>query len=164
MSNPSCATIYLPDAAATEALACRIAPLLVPGDTILLAGEIGAGKSTFARALIKTRLHEIGRDEDVPSPTYTLVQTYEVARGEIWHCDLYRLNDSDEILDLGLEEAFEHAVCLIEWPDRLGSLTPPNALRVELTATDDNGRSLTLSTSTPSAWTHILSRLPESVE
>ena len=157
MSSPARATILLPDAAATEALARRIAPLLVPGDTILLAGEIGAGKSTFARALIKTRLQEVGRDEDVPSPTYTLVQTYDVENAEIWHCDLYRLNDPDEILDLGLEEAFEQAICLIEWPGRLGSLAPTGALLIELSTTPDDARRLTFSS--PSGWEHVLSHL-----
>ena len=156
MTSPARAKISLPDAAATEALARRLAPLLVPGDTILLSGEIGAGKSTLARALIKSRLHEINRDEDVPSPTFTLVQTYEVRGGEIWHCDLYRLNDPDEILDLGLEEAFDQTICLIEWPDRLGPLTPPNALWVELVSTPADTRNVTVSTSAPENWGHVL--------
>ena len=159
MSSPARATIHLPDASATEALARRVAPLLKSGDTILLSGEIGSGKSTFARALIKHRLQEIGRDEDVPSPTFTLVQTYDVGNVEIWHCDLYRLTDPDEALDLGLEEAFEQAICLIEWPDRLGMLAPPGALRIELTETPDDARLLTYSSS--SGWDHILPQLQE---
>ena len=159
MSSPARATIHLPDASATEALARRIAPLLVSGDTILLAGEIGSGKSTFARALIKQRLLEIGQDEDVPSPTFTLVQTYDAGHVEIWHCDLYRLTDPDEVLDLGLEEAFEQAVCLIEWPDRLGKLAPANALRIELTEASDDARLLTYSSS--SGWDHVLPQFQE---
>ncbi len=161
MSSPACATILLPDAAATEALARRIAPGLNAGDTLLLAGEIGAGKSTFARALIKSRLQDIGRDEDVPSPTFTLVQTYEAGGAEIWHCDLYRLTGPDEILDLGLEEAFENAICLVEWPDRLGPLAPDNALLVELTATAGDARRATVTTSVPAEWDHVLRLLRE---
>jgi len=110
---------------ATVALAAQLAPRLHVGDCLLLSGPVGAGKSTFARALIRARL---GRMEDVPSPTFTLVQTYEAPDGDIWHCDLYRLTSPDEALELGLEEAFETAICLIEWPDRLGSAAPEGAL------------------------------------
>ncbi len=116
---------------ATAQLAITLAPFLVPGDTVLLDGPIGAGKSAFARALIRTRL---GRMEDVPSPTFTLVQTYEDAAGDIWHCDLYRLNHPDEALELGLLEAFETAICLIEWPDRLGDAAPARALHLTFEA------------------------------
>ena len=120
--------------AATVALATAIAPLLDRGDTLLLEGEIGAGKSAFARALIRARL---GRLEDVPSPTFTLVQTYEDPKGDIWHCDLYRLSHPDDALELGLDEAFETAICLIEWPDRLGDEAPRNALLLSFAAGQD---------------------------
>ena len=123
----------LPDETATAALARQIAPHLGPGDTVLLEGEIGAGKSAFARALIRARL---GRMEDVPSPTFTIVQTYEDDAGDIWHCDLYRLTHPDEALELGLDEAFETAICLIEWPDRLGDETPKSALTLAFVAKD----------------------------
>ena len=123
----------LPDEDATGTLAKQIAPRLVAGDTLLLDGEIGAGKSAFARALIRARL---GRMEDVPSPTFTLVQTYEDATGEIWHCDLYRLTHPDEALELGLDDAFEMAICLIEWPDRLGDFAPSSALTLAFKAQD----------------------------
>ena len=126
-------TIALPNETDTVALASRIAPLLAPGDTLLLEGSIGAGKSAFARALIRARL---GRMEDVPSPTFTLVQTYEDPEGDIWHCDLYRLTHPDEVFELGLDEAFTTAICLIEWPDRLGNDTPKNALRLAFAAGD----------------------------
>lgn len=116
---------------ATAALAQQIATRLNTGDTLLLEGEIGAGKSAFARALIRARL---GRMEDVPSPTFTLVQTYEDPKGDIWHCDLYRLTHPDEALELGLGEAFETAICLIEWPDRLGDETPKSALTLSFEA------------------------------
>jgi len=126
-------TIALPNETDTVALASRIAPLLTPGDTLLLEGSIGAGKSAFARALIRARLN---RMEDVPSPTFTLVQTYEDTEGDIWHCDLYRLTHPDEVFELGLDEAFTTAICLIEWPDRLGNDTPKNALRLAFAAGD----------------------------
>ncbi len=114
----------LPDPEATEMLARRLAPGLRRGDTLLLAGPIGAGKTHFARALIRARL---GREEEVPSPTYTLVQTYDDGGAEIWHADLYRLAEPGETMELGLEDAFGVAICLVEWPDRLESV-PADAL------------------------------------
>lgn len=137
---------HLSDETATAAFASRIAPLLSAGDTLLLEGDIGAGKSAFARALIRARL---GRMEDVPSPTFTLVQTYEAPDGDIWHCDLYRLTHPDEALELGLEEAFETAICLIEWPDRLGDAVPSDALHLAFAAGED-GHEITVSG--PDAW------------
>ena len=123
----------LPDETAMAHFAAKIAPILSTGDTLLLEGDIGAGKSAFARALIRARL---GRQEDVPSPTFTLVQTYEAPDGDIWHCDLYRLSHPDEAFELGLEDAFETAICLIEWPDRLGNAAPQSALRLSFLAGD----------------------------
>ena len=133
-SNPAQfdATLTLATAEDTAALARAVAPLLVPGDVILLHGPIGAGKTHFSRALIQTRLAALGQIEDVPSPTFTLVQVYEAGRVEIWHADLYRLNRQDEVIELGLDEAFTTAICLIEWPDRLGSLRPAGALDLTL--------------------------------
>src|SRR6056297_4111622 len=116
---------------ATAALAARIAPLLRPGDTLLLSGPIGAGKTAFARALIQARL---GRAEDVPSPTFTLVQTYDDGICEIWHADLYRLTVPEDAVELGLEQAFAEAICLVEWPDRLGDLRPEGALALDFAA------------------------------
>lgn len=118
-------SFYLTSEQATAGLAARLAPALAGGDVLLLEGEIGAGKTHFARALIQSRL---ARPEDVPSPTFTLVQTYDAGEVEIWHSDLYRLTGPDEAEELGLTEAFETAICLIEWPDRLGPLTPASAL------------------------------------
>jgi tRNA threonylcarbamoyladenosine biosynthesis protein TsaE len=127
-------TKHLSSEAATTAFATQMAPLLTAGDCLLLEGEIGAGKSAFARALIRARL---GRMEDVPSPTFTLVQTYEAPDGDIWHCDLYRLTHPDEALELGLQDAFETAICLIEWPDRLGDAAPEGALTLAFLAKSD---------------------------
>lgn len=127
--------LALPDQIATERLAARFAPLLRPGDTLLLSGPIGAGKTTFARALIRAATGDPA--EDVPSPTFTLVQTYPVPQGEIWHADLYRLTHPGEALELGLDEAFDRAICLVEWPDRLGDLAPAGALDITLAAGPD---------------------------
>jgi tRNA threonylcarbamoyladenosine biosynthesis protein TsaE len=119
-------TLFLADADETTRLGAWFAAHLRAGDCVLLEGSIGAGKSHFARAFIQARL---GRAEDVPSPSFTLVQTY-TADVEVWHADLYRLSHPDEVLELGLDEAFDTAICLIEWPDRLGKLTPRSALRL----------------------------------
>ena len=127
--------LHLVDADATARLGQWFAAHLRAGDCLLLEGQIGAGKSHFARAFIQARL---GRAEDVPSPTFTLVQSYQ-ADVEIWHADLYRLSHPDEVLELGLEEAFDSAICLIEWPDRLGSLLPKGAMRLRF-ALEGEGR------------------------
>jgi len=114
------------------------------GACLLLAGPIGAGKTHFARAFTQARLPE---PEEVPSPTFTLVQAYEASETEIWHCDRYRLNHPDELLELGMDEAFENAICLIEWPDRLGDLTPDSALSLRFSLADSKGaRMLTVRT------------------
>ncbi|CAG0910915.1 unnamed protein product [Cyprideis torosa] len=123
--------IPLCDPDKTAAFARRLGALLGPGDVILLEGPIGAGKTHFARSLIQSLLMI---PEDVPSPTFTLVQTYETAACEIWHSDLYRLSDPQEIEELGLIDAFDTAICLIEWPDRLGSFAPKSALHLGFTS------------------------------
>ena len=122
--------IHLADAEATANLASILAQNVQSGDTVLLLGEVGAGKTHFARSFIKSLLTV---DEDVPSQTFTLVQTYDTVIGEVWHSDLYRLSAEQEIEELGLFDAMIEAVCLIEWPDRLGSYTPTDALHIELT-------------------------------
>ncbi len=124
---------------ATAAFASALAPHLNRGDTLLLSGSIGAGKTHFARALIQARLAAAGRMEDVPSPTFTLVQTYDDGAVEIWHADLYRLTCPDDVEELGLVQAFDDAICLVEWPDRLGDLMPGNALHLTFQATEQAG-------------------------
>lgn len=143
-------TLDLADPDATARLGEMFADLLEPGDVLLLAGQIGAGKTHFARAAITARLARVGAVEDIPSPTFTLIQTYE-ADCEIWHADLYRLTSPDEVLELGLDEAFETAICLIEWPDRLGSLVPAGALRLGFDLRD-NGASRQVMISGGTDW------------
>jgi tRNA threonylcarbamoyladenosine biosynthesis protein TsaE len=119
----------LPDEAATAALAARIATLARPGDVIALKGELGAGKTSFARAFIRARA---GRDEVVPSPTFTLAQPYDFPDVTIWHFDCYRLRDAEEAWELGIEDAFRDGISLIEWPERLGHLLPSRRLEITL--------------------------------
>lgn len=133
-----CAQIFqkqLKSETQTHALAQRIAMILRAGDVILLEGEIGAGKSSFSRGVIRALC---GPNEEVPSPTFTLVQVYETAETEIWHADLYRLSDPQEIVELGLLDAFDAAICLIEWPDRLGDLRPKGTLTLSLQANENS--------------------------
>ncbi|MDP4034388.1 MAG: tRNA (adenosine(37)-N6)-threonylcarbamoyltransferase complex ATPase subunit type 1 TsaE [Pseudorhodobacter sp.] len=141
MSTAAPLSLFLPSPEDTARLGEWLAMHLRPGDAVLLEGHIGAGKTHLARALIRARL---GRMEDVPSPTFTLVQTYQADDVEIWHADLYRLSHPDEVIELGLEEAFQSAICLIEWPDRLGGATPPDALRLHL-GQEGDGRRLQIS-------------------
>ncbi len=129
-------TLILPTEADTVVLANRIAPILRAGDVLLLEGPIGAGKSFFARALIRARLGN--PTEEVPSPSFTLVQTYQADGVEIWHCDLYRLTLPQEVFELGLDEAFGQAICLIEWPEKLGDAAPKNALHLTFAAKEDH--------------------------
>lgn len=125
--------IRLPDLDATRALGARLGAILAPGDIAALTGPLGAGKTELARAAIRGRLSD--PEADVPSPTFTLVQTYMAADLlEIWHVDLYRLEDEAGLEELGLEDAFETAASLIEWPDRLGALLPPERLEISLSS------------------------------
>jgi tRNA threonylcarbamoyladenosine biosynthesis protein TsaE len=109
-------TFELPDAEATTRLGQAIAPLLSAGETILLYGPLGMGKSTLARGLIRALT---APDEDVPSPTFTLVQFYE-SEPAVAHFDLYRLNRPEEAFEIGLDDALDEGCALIEWPERLG--------------------------------------------
>jgi tRNA threonylcarbamoyladenosine biosynthesis protein TsaE len=120
--------IELPDEAATAALATRIAGLARPGDVIALKGELGAGKTSFARAFIGAR----GGVGEVPSPTFTLVQVYDVGDAAIWHFDCYRLRRPEDAWELAIEDAFYEGISLIEWPERLGSLVPARRLEITL--------------------------------
>ncbi len=127
--------VYLRSAASpaeTARIAAALALALTAGDVVALRGDLGAGKTTFARALIGARARALGVPEpEVPSPTFTLVQIYEIGDCPIWHFDLYRLDRAEDAYELGFEEALAGAIALIEWPDRLGAMLP--RLRVVVT-------------------------------
>ena len=126
-------TVALADLDATARLAAALAPLLHPGDVVALEGDLGAGKTAFARALIRELT---GGEEEVPSPTFTLLQTYEAPDFDIWHFDLYRLEKPEDAFELGIEDAMADGVTLIEWPDRLGRYLPRGRLVVRMDYAD----------------------------
>ena len=129
--------LYLADRRATAALARAIAAQARRGDLIALSGDLGAGKTAFARDFIHARQASAGvAREEVPSPTFTLVQLYELPDAPVWHFDLYRLSGPDEVHELGLEEALGQGIALVEWPDRLGPLLPPERLEIMLLGGD----------------------------
>ena len=132
----------------TSVLAARMGQMLRCGDVLLLDGPIGSGKTHFARALIQSVMTD---PEDIPSPTFTLVQVYDTSIGEVWHSDLYRLTAVEEVEELGLTEAFETGICLIEWPEKLGTARPESALTLEFRADckDEGTRRLNLIWSDP---------------
>ncbi|TNE37372.1 MAG: tRNA (adenosine(37)-N6)-threonylcarbamoyltransferase complex ATPase subunit type 1 TsaE [Alphaproteobacteria bacterium] len=138
--------VELRDEAATEHLGARLAPCLAAGDILCLKGDLGAGKTAFARGLIR----ELARDPGltVPSPTFTLVQTYELDPCPVWHFDLYRLEAPEEIWELGFEEALGD-ICLIEWPERAEGLIPEEAGELEI-CYEGEGRKARLRG--PEAW------------
>lgn len=138
-------SLFLPDADAATRFAHICAQHLGAGDTVLLSGAVGTGKSHFARAVIR---HNLGAQVDVPSPTFTLVQVYNAAF-EIWHADLYRLTHTGELAELGLDEALGQALCLIEWPDRLGDMPIPGALHITLTYSGTGRRAVVTGAAEP---------------
>lgn len=120
--------ISIKDEAATRDLARKLAPQLQKGDMLALTGELGAGKTAFARHLICALC---GQDTEVPSPTFTLLQSYDTPRGEVWHFDLYRIKTPDEVIELGWEDT-GGVIALVEWPQRLGGLLPADRLDVKI--------------------------------
>lgn len=120
--------LQLRSLAETEALGRLIAANISPGDTVALEGDLGAGKTTLARAILRA----LGSGEAVPSPTFTLVQRYALPRFPVSHFDLYRIEKDAELEELGLEEALDEGAALIEWPEKAGSRLPPDALHVQL--------------------------------
>lgn len=123
------ATRHLGNERETRDTAEALSRHLRAGDVIALDGTLGAGKTAFARALINAMP---GEAEDVPSPTFTLVQTYQRGEAEVWHFDLYRLEYPEDAFELGIEDAFADAISLIEWPDKLGNYLPKKHLRIVL--------------------------------
>jgi tRNA threonylcarbamoyladenosine biosynthesis protein TsaE len=138
----------LADAAATGAWGAALAPLLQPGDVVALSGPLGAGKTSFARATLAA----LGLEGEAPSPSFPIVIAYDLpdVRLPLWHVDLYRIDDPDEIEELGLDEARLDAALLIEWPERMGRLLPADALRLAFEPMPDGGRRLTWIA--PAAW------------
>ncbi|WP_419759458.1 tRNA (adenosine(37)-N6)-threonylcarbamoyltransferase complex ATPase subunit type 1 TsaE [Acidisoma sp.] len=134
--------LVLPSLDATEALARRVGQLLRPGDAVLLSGPLGAGKSAFARALLRDLVGDPALE--VPSPSFTLVQSYETPRGVVHHYDLWRVEPGPDLRELGLDDAFRD-IALIEWPDRLGLQTPDDALAITFTPRPDGSRRAVLS-------------------
>lgn len=142
--SPSISSLVLASPAETQALAAALAAALRPGDIIALHGDLGAGKSTLARFVLQA----LGWPGEVPSPTFTLVQPYEDLPLPVWHVDLYRLAGPAEVDALGLFET--DAALIIEWPERLGSRLPADALQLRLHGSGDEPRRLTWDA--PAAW------------
>ncbi|RAI38175.1 tRNA (adenosine(37)-N6)-threonylcarbamoyltransferase complex ATPase subunit type 1 TsaE [Rhodoplanes elegans] len=130
-------TLTLADEEATRRFAADLATTLDPGDVVMLSGDLGAGKTTLARALIRHLADD--PELDVPSPTFTLVQSYEMARFTLMHADFYRLQSEDDLAELGLAEIPSDAVVLIEWPDRAPGLVAEDRLEIELRLRPDQG-------------------------
>ena len=139
--------IILEDEAATEAFGFALAPLLHAGDAILLSGDLGAGKTTLSRGVLRG----LGFEGEAASPTFPIVIAYDppATRLPIWHVDLYRIDDPHELAELALGDALIDSALLIEWPERLGRLAPPGALRIEIAA---NGVGRALTVQVPEAW------------
>jgi tRNA threonylcarbamoyladenosine biosynthesis protein TsaE len=133
--------VPLPNLAATEALAVRLAAIAHAGDRILLEGPLGAGKTAFARAFLRAAADDPAME--VPSPSFTLVQIYDTKIGPIFHYDLWRLDGSDALAELDWDDALD-GVVLVEWPDRLGPLRPEDALTIVLRLGDGEAREATL--------------------
>ncbi|MCY4258646.1 MAG: tRNA (adenosine(37)-N6)-threonylcarbamoyltransferase complex ATPase subunit type 1 TsaE [Rhodobacteraceae bacterium] len=129
----------------TEQFSGILARTVGPGDCLLLTGEIGSGKTVLARALIRALYLPEILQEEIPSPTYTLIQSYHCRTFEIWHADLYRVENCWEIIELGLIDAFVSALCVVEWGDRLAHFAPRNALWLHLDNPTESSEFRTLS-------------------
>ncbi|MCB9990285.1 MAG: tRNA (adenosine(37)-N6)-threonylcarbamoyltransferase complex ATPase subunit type 1 TsaE [Rhodospirillales bacterium] len=144
----------------TARIASDLAAQLTPGDVLCLRGDLGMGKSVFARALIRALANNPALE--VPSPTFTLVQTYDTAQGPLWHFDLYRIEDEEEIYELGWEEALCDAITLIEWPQRAENALPPDRLDIIFAPLENepNHREIRLIPSKSCGGTWTQRRLP----
>ena len=129
----------IPDLAATDALAGSLAPLLKAKDVLLLRGDLGAGKTTFARALLRA----MGVADDVPSPTFTLMQVYETPALHVYHFDLYRLKNPQEMEEIGFDDACADGLVLVEWPERAEAYMPRDRLDLQFTTDAQNSRQVT---------------------
>lgn len=146
----------------TYRVADILARRLSAGDAIYLKGPVGAGKTEVARRIIQSMQAAEGVAEDVPSPTFTLVQTYQAGDLEIWHADLYRLSTLDELHELGLFEAMDTALVLIEWPERMGALLPAGGLTLDIGLDHDDRRTLRLEWSDPK-WDSVVKELEQAL-
>lgn len=124
-------SLALANPAATDELGRKLAGILRSGDVVALEGPLGSGKTALARAAIRALTSP---EEDVPSPTFTLVQSYESAQGPLYHFDLYRLEAPDQAVELGIDDAFAEGISLVEWPERLGGYLPRRHLKIALAA------------------------------
>lgn len=144
-------------------LADILAQRLSAGDAVYLKGPVGAGKTEIARRIIQAlQTAADGAAEDVPSPTFTLVQTYQAGGLEVWHADLYRLSTLDELHELGLFEAMDSALVLIEWPERTGTLLPAGGLTLDIGLDRDEGRTLRLEWS-DAKWDSIVKEIEQAL-
>lgn len=134
----------------TENIGKKLANIAQKGDVFALFGTLGMGKSVLSRAFIQS----LTTAKEVPSPTFTLVQTYEAPDFDIYHFDLYRIKSAEEIFELGMEEAIYEGVCLIEWPEKMGAYLPHNIFRVDITPFG-NGRKITIETKDPNKQKRI---------
>ncbi|MBX3497956.1 MAG: tRNA (adenosine(37)-N6)-threonylcarbamoyltransferase complex ATPase subunit type 1 TsaE [Alphaproteobacteria bacterium] len=161
MSGPSRSDIALalPDLAATRRLGAALSRRLAIGDVVALHGDLGAGKTELARAIIRAAAEH--PELTVPSPTFTLAETYDTALGPIWHFDLYRLDAPEQVWELGFEEALAGGISLIEWPERLGALLPARRLDVTLTIERDEARAAALAAG--ASWADRLAELGREV-
>jgi len=142
--------VFLSDLMATEKLAQKIAPHLSKGDVLALSGELGTGKTEFARALLRA----LGMTGDVPSPTFTLMQSYDINGLLISHFYLYRLKSSDELDELGWDDALADGVVLVEWPERAGKRVPPENLSLHFTLAAGGTRKCAIDA--PEKWATLL--------
>lgn len=130
----------------TEAMGRRLAAALRPGDVVALYGDLGAGKTTFARGVLRG----LGFEGDVASPTFPIVQPYDDLALPIWHVDLYRIEKPQELEELALDEALDDGALLIEWPERMGNAVWGHTLRLTLSRQGEGARALTAQV--PPAW------------
>lgn len=137
--------MILSDEEATAACAASLAPCLRSGDVILLSGDLGAGKTSFARHLLRA----LGHEGDVPSPSFSIVQPYEDLTPPVWHVDLFRIEDPSELAELGLDSIGD-AILLVEWPERAGADAWQGALKLHLAILPDGQRALTVEV--PAPW------------